>query len=173
LGGNGSGKSTLLQVISGYLSPSEGNILWSHHDQKIETTDIFKSVSLCTPLLSLYDEFTLRENVAFFLQFKTLRNSQSIDQFMDAIELEKQSEKQLKFFSSGMRQRVKLGLAILAETPVLLLDEPTSHLDKKAILWYQKILEQNTSDRSIFIASNSDQNEIFMCRQEVIVENYK
>ncbi len=102
--------------------------------------------------------------VEFFLQFKKLKDGVDVKSFSEIIELEKHNNKQLQHFSSGMRQRVKLGLAILADTPLLLLDEPVSHLDKNAILWYQKLLQNNISNRTLFVASNSQADEIFLCR---------
>ncbi len=97
----------------------------------------------------------------------------SASEFVSTIQLEKQQDKQLGYYSSGMRQRVKLGLALLADTPLLLLDEPTSHLDTNAIKWFQDLLSENTEDRTLFVASNSHQDEIFMCTENISVEDFK
>ena len=173
LGGNGSGKSTLLQIISGYLTPGEGEIHWMHNQKNIETDQVFRYVSLATPFLNLYDDFTLNENVSFFLQFKKFRNGITSKDFVSLIELEKQQDKQLAHFSSGMRQRVKLGLAILADTPLLLLDEPTSHLDAHAVKWFQQMLSDHVQNRSLFVASNSHAEEIFLCNSQIDVQRFK
>lgn len=167
LGGNGSGKSTFLQLLAGFLVPGSGNISWKIGGKEIEVDQVYRYVSIATPFLTLYDQFTLKENVEFFLQFKKLKDGVDVKSFSEIIELEKHNDKQLQHFSSGMRQRVKLGLAILADTPLLLLDEPVSHLDKNAILWYQQLLQNNISNRTLFVASNSQADEIFMCREKM------
>lgn len=123
--------------------------------------------------MSLYDDFTLRENIAFFQKFKSLRGNISLNDFAQKIQLEKHIDKQLKHYSSGMKQRVKLGLAILADTPLLLLDEPTSHLDANATNWYQTLLQENIAGRSLFVASNSHDDEIFLCKDRIVMEDFK
>jgi ABC-2 type transport system ATP-binding protein len=173
LGGNGSGKSTLLQIISGYLTPGEGEVYWTENNNRTAPEEIYKSVSLCTPFLNLYDDFTLLENVEFFLRFKKFRDGITCDSFAEHIELNKHQHKMLRHYSSGMRQRVKLGLAILADTKLLLLDEPTSHLDSNAVQWFQKMLALHASNRSIFVASNSHKEETFLCREEIVIDTFK
>ena len=72
-----------------------------------------------------------------------------------------------------MKQRVKLGLAILSDTPILLLDEPTSNLDSNAILWYQNLIQKNLENRITFVASNNQKDESFFCEREIKIEDYK
>jgi ABC-type multidrug transport system ATPase subunit len=173
IGGNGSGKSTLLQILSGYLSPSAGSISWQLNNTPVRVEELYKQLSWATPYVSVYDEFTLKENVEFFLKFKSLRNGMGVNEFAEIVQLQNQINKPLKQYSSGMRQRVKLGLAILADTPLLLLDEPTSHLDAHYSKWYQTILSENQTNRTIFIASNNNADEIFLCKQNIEVERWK
>jgi len=173
LGGNGSGKSTLLQIISGYLSPSEGRIVWEKKEGKVSPDVVFREMTWCTPALSLFDDLTLDENVAFFLQFKSLRHNLSTAEFADRIGLKAHQNKALHHYSSGMKQRVKLGLAILGNSDLLLLDEPTSHLDAAAIAWYQNLLKEEKEGRSIFIASNREEAETFLCTRNITVQDYK
>lgn len=150
-------------MISGFLVPGTGNITWMHEGKEIEVDQVFRYISIATPFLALYDQFTLKENVEFFLRFKKLRDGIDEKSFAEIIGLEKHFDKQLQHFSSGMRQRMKLGLAILADTPLLLLDEPVSHLDKNAVKWYQNLLQNNIAGRTLFVASNSQTEEIFLC----------
>jgi ABC-type multidrug transport system ATPase subunit len=173
LGGNGSGKSTLLQIFSGFLTPSEGRISWVENEKSIAVDQVYKHVALATPYSALYEDFTLEENVKFFLNFKELSCGNNPEAFAELVGLEKHRHKALKFYSSGMRQRVKLGLAILAKSDILLLDEPVSHFDAKAIDWYQQLLSANANNRSVFIASNSNAAEIFSCKRSFAVEDFK
>ncbi len=173
IGSNGSGKSTLAQIISGFLSSSEGDVRWNLDRDNITRDSLYRHVSLCTPLMQLWDDFTLAENFEFFSRFKATRGNLSIDTFCSTIGLEHFKHRALKHCSSGMRQRVKLGLAILADTPLLILDEPCSHLDAAAIAWYQQLLESNALDRTIIVASNNDARELFMCTEHLDITAYK
>jgi ABC-type multidrug transport system ATPase subunit len=173
LGSNGSGKSTLLQIISGYLTPSTGIVHWKDEQNTYSVDTIFQHVAIASPAMGLYDDFTLRENIAFFQNFKPLRNNITLKDVAERIELSKHIDKPLKHFSSGMKQRVKLGLAILSDTSLLLLDEPTSHLDANATKWYQNLLTEEVQGRSLYVASNSHEEEIFLCKERIIMEDFK
>lgn len=173
LGSNGSGKSTLLQIFSGYLTPSEGKIIWKQNDQMIGVQDVYKQVALATPYMTLYEDFTLRENIQFFSSFKSFKNNLNLLEVADKMGLLAQIDKPLKFYSSGMKQRVKLGLAIMSDTKVLLLDEPSSHLDANAILWYQKLVEEFSLDRIICVASNKEETETLFCNKQLEVADFK
>ncbi len=173
LGNNGSGKSTLLQIISGYLTPSEGSISWTNRNQKIGVAEVYRSVSLATPYMAVYDEFTLKENYEFFTAFKSLQRISSATEFAEEVGLGHALNKPLKEFSSGMRQRVKLGLAIIADSDFLLLDEPSSHLDAKAIDWYNQLVQKYAADRIIFVASNKEESEIPFCNRRIDILDFK
>jgi len=173
VGNNGSGKSTLLQIIAGYLSPTRGEITWTKSEKPIPRDEVFRHVSMCSPAIQLWDELTLHENISLFLEFKNLPGCNGVVDFANTIQLEKHLTQPLKIFSSGMKQRVKLGLAILSDAPILLLDEPCSHLDHAAVEWYQNLLQNNVADRIVLVASNRDQRETFLCKQEIDVNLHK
>jgi ABC-type multidrug transport system ATPase subunit len=173
LGSNGSGKSTLLQVIAGNLIASEGNLNYQIADSKIEEENIYKHISFAAPYLELFEEFTLAESIDFQGQFKPFYEGLNSQQIIELVQLAKAKNKQLKYFSSGMKQRVKLALAILCDTPLLLLDEPTSNLDKKAIDWYQKLINDYSKNRLIIVCSNQQEYEYPFCNKELSIEDYK
>lgn len=174
LGGNGSGKSTLLQLIAGNFIPSEGEICYTCDNTTIAAENIYKKLSIATPYLDLFEEFTLVESVEFHSKFKPFREGLEAKQIIALMELEKAKDKQLKYFSSGMKQRVRLALAILSNTPLLLLDEPTSNLDKNAIAWYQQFIQAYSKNRLIIVASNQLEYEYAsFCNISLNVEDYK
>lgn len=173
LGANGSGKSTLLQVIAGNLTHSEGNCKFQISDSIVETENVFKHLSYCAPYLDLFEEFTLTESIEFQEKFKPFQAGLDLKKIIELTELEKSKDKQLKYYSSGMKQRVRLALAILADTPLLLLDEPTSNLDKKAIEWYQKLVTDYSKNRLIIVASNQQEYEYPFCNKQLNIEEYK
>ena len=175
LGSNGSGKSTLLQVIAGNLTHSEGEVQFNVQNSKfkIEDEDRFKHLSYCAPYLDLFEEFTLTESIEFQEKFKPFQAGLDVKKIIELAELEKSKDKQLKYYSSGMKQRVRLALAVLADTPLLLLDEPTSNLDKKAIDWYQKLVPEFSKNRLIIVASNQQEYEYPFCTKQLNLEEYK
>ncbi len=168
LGANGSGKSTLLQVIAGSAMASEGNVEYS---QEPET--IYKHLSIAAPYLELFEEYTLRESIDLQAKFKPYRDQLSTDAIIATLEMENAANKEVKYFSSGMKQRLKLGLAILSDVPLLLLDEPCSNLDHASVQWYQALLQKHSANRLIIVCSNRQKDEYSFCKQELLVENYK
>lgn len=172
IGANGSGKSTLLQIIAGNLTPTVGKISYqSNHLAQIPVENWYKNIVLATPYLELIEEFTLLELVNFQMKFKKLQNNLSPEDFIQQIGLEKALQKPIKFFSSGMKQRLKLGLAFYADTSVILLDEPTTNLDRQGFAWYQSEIQKNLH-RLLIICSNQPA-EYEACTKQLDIMQYK
>jgi ABC-type multidrug transport system ATPase subunit len=166
IGANGSGKSTLLQILSGFLVQTNGEISYSINNANIEENEIFKHISICAPYQELIEEFSLSEYIEFHFKFKTKIDVSLFNEMLEDSGLNKSLNKQLKYFSSGMKQRVKLLLALGSNTPILLLDEPTSNLDKQGVDWYLKYVQISKESRLIIIASN-DTIEYSFCEHTV------
>lgn len=133
---------------------SEGTLTYSLDGQPIESDAIFKLVSIATPYMELIDEFTLNEQVAFHFKSRPALNNLSHAQIIERMYLAEAGDKYISNFSSGMKQRLKLGLAFFTDTPALFLDEPGTNLDRQAFTWYLENLEQACANRLVFIASN-------------------
>jgi ABC-type multidrug transport system ATPase subunit len=172
LGINGSGKSTLLQVISGSLSPSSGQLIYRFEEKEIPIEEVFKYLSIAAPYLELIEEFTLVEILDFHFQFKARLNNLTNEQLIKLLNMESSAKKQLKYFSSGMKQRVKLVLALCSDTPILLLDEPTSNLDEQGIDWYKSLINQFTNNRLVIVCSNQA-HEYEFCGYQLKISNFK
>ncbi len=172
LGPNGSGKSTLLQIIAGNLSSSQGNINYFSATGKIAIEDVFKKLSWAAPYIELIEEFTLIELINFHFRFKPLLPGFDSKSVIGLLGLESSKNKAIKFFSSGMKQRTKLALAFCADTPVLLLDEPTSNLDSTGVAWYLELVEQFAQERLLIICSNQE-SEYSFCRNRLHILDYK
>lgn len=171
-GSNGSGKSTLLKCISGAVPISSGKIEYILNDKRIEESDWFSTLSISAPYMELPEEFTLSELLTFHFKFKKPLHNITIDEILEKIYLKEHSTKQVGQFSSGMKQRVKLGLALFSDVPLILLDEPTSNLDQKGIAWYQEMISEFKGDRIIIICSN-EEREYSFCDQKIALENFK
>lgn len=173
-GGNGSGKSTLLQVISGFVSPNEGHVAFSFSGQSIQdATDLKDHISFASPYLQLIEDLTLEEMIAHAKLFKPFLNGLDVAELIRLIDLQHARHKFIRQFSSGMKQRLKLGLAILADTPVLLLDEPVSNLDRSAIAWYRSLISTHTQERTVIVCSNAIEDEHFFCDTALNIMDYK
>jgi ABC-2 type transport system ATP-binding protein len=168
IGNNGSGKSTLLQIISGYANLSKGTIDWGEYD----TNNIFQQISLAAPYLELVEEFTTIEQCLFHDKFKPLRKDLSIEQVIEMIGLKSARNKQIRYFSSGMKQRLKLALAIFSECPILLLDEPCSNLDKEGYALYHELVQKYAKHKLIIVGSN-DTQEYDFCTKHINLMDYK
>jgi ABC-type multidrug transport system ATPase subunit len=172
VGPNGCGKSTLLQALWGQLPQSAGTIKYTRSNHIVDGSDVFKQLSIATPYMDLIEEFTLLEMVEFHFKFKKLRNGLSTYDFLELLELEPAKNKTLDKFSSGMRQRVKLGLAFYSDVQAVFLDEPTTNLDNASTQWYLKNLHSLPKDMLIFIASNQA-HEYPNDAKKIEILNYK
>jgi|SRR5688572_18893605 len=167
-GPNGSGKSTLLQVIAGAIVASEGTVTYYASGNKIEPDNMFRHLSIAAPYQELIEEMTLSEFLRFHQTFKPLISSITISSIIEMINLEDASGKQIRYFSSGMKQRVKLAQAFFSDTPVLLLDEPCTNLDEDGIQLYHHLISSYTVNRTIIVSSN-DAGEYGFCREKIIM----
>ena len=172
LGPNGSGKSTLLKVLSGHLSPSKGSLLFEHQGKKIEPDSVYRHISYAAPYIELIEEFTLEEALKFHAGLKPLAPGFTPAKLYELLALPRARAKEIRFFSSGMKQRVKLALAVCSDTPVLLLDEPATNLDVQGIEWYKKLVAEYAADRLVVIASN-DPHDAEFCPLHLNIMDYK
>ncbi|MBK7112970.1 MAG: ABC transporter ATP-binding protein [Flavobacteriales bacterium] len=173
LGPNGSGKSTLLQVIGGAIIPTKGTIEHRLNGEVVPQEEVYRHVAIASPYLGLYEELSLAQIIEFHRGFKPLRAGLGVQDVARIAYLEQALEKPVQHFSSGMKQRLKLALAILSDTPLLLLDEPASNLDADAIAWYRELLGKHLDGRTLLVASNRQAAEHDFCTAQVEVGNYK
>jgi ABC-type multidrug transport system ATPase subunit len=172
-GSNGSGKSTLLKICASYLSPTLGNIRYLEADTEITINKIHHYITYAAPYMELPEEFTPLEILDFHLSFKTLYNNMSKEEFLDFIGLSSSATKPVNKFSSGMKQRMKLGLAILSKSDLLLLDEPAINLDSAGIELYHNMINKFGNGRIILVCSNNISEEFSFCQTAINVNDYK
>lgn len=173
LGNNGSGKSTMLQVIAGIILPSKGDVHYHYKEEKLPPDKVFRYLSLATPYLEIIEEFTLFQHLNFHRKLKPFKNKLNNYQILDILGENFDAAKHINKYSSGMKQRLKLALAILSDTPLLLLDEPATNLDDEGIAWYQQLLNDFSNDRLIIICSNRHLEEYLICNHSLEMEDYK
>jgi ABC-type multidrug transport system ATPase subunit len=161
-GPNGSGKSTLLQFIAGALMPSEGKIAYYTLDDEPKT-EFFPFLSIAAPYLETIEEMTANEFFSFHHQFKPLMSGMTFSHILEKVGLKDAADKQIRYYSSGMKQRLKLAQAFFSDTPILLLDEPTTNLDGSGIAMYQELIKDFAAERLLIISSN-DPMEYSFCQ---------
>ena len=171
-GPNGSGKSTLLQALSGAMYINEGNIQYSIDNIQYSNEVVYKQVSICAPYLELVEEMTLREFLDFHHGFKPFLQGLTTDSIIAAIGLEKAVNKQIRYYSSGMKQRVKLAQCIFSDTAIVLLDEPCTNLDAAGIKLYHSLITAYCKDRLVVVSSN-DEVEYRFCGERINMGDYK
>jgi ABC-type multidrug transport system ATPase subunit len=187
-GPNGSGKSTLLQVLSGAMQVSEGNLQYTEKsqipiaigtkvnrqngEQSFNGENIYQQVSICAPYLEVVEEMSLIEFLLFHQNFKPLLPGISLEKIILLLGLEKTAKKQIRYFSSGMKQRVKLAQCIFSDTSIVLLDEPCTNLDLDGIHLYHRLMDEYCKDRLVIVSSN-DEVEYRFCEHRMSIMDYK
>jgi len=171
-GNNGSGKSTLLQIISGAVQHSEGEIIYQHNGITFPAEQHHRHIAMAAPYLELPEEMTLVEFLQFHVSFKPYLPGLTPKQIIAILGLEKASSKQLRNFSSGMKQRVKLAQAILSDVALVLLDEPCTNLDAEGISLYHRLINDYCADRLVIVSSN-DEVEYKFCQYKISIMDYK
>jgi len=170
-GPNGSGKSTLLQAIGGMLQLSEGTLrFYTDVSNFLETP--YRYFSFCAPYLDVIEEMTLLEFLQFHQHFKNLIPGLSVHDVVESIGLKAAAGKQIRYYSSGMKQRVKLAQALFSDTPVVLLDEPCTNLDAAGIALYHALIEQYCKNRLVVVCSN-DEVEYRFCTARISILDFK
>jgi ABC-type multidrug transport system ATPase subunit len=183
VGPNGSGKSTLLQAIGGALMLSEGGVAVSReleassykltaNSYKLEPDELYRSLAIAAPYLELIEELSVTELLTFHQQFKPFLPQVSIGEIIRIVGLEKSAHKQIRYYSSGMKQRVKLAQAIFSDVPLLLLDEPCTNLDAEGLALYLQLIKNYCQDRLVIVSSN-DIAEYGFCNKQVNILDFK
>ncbi|MFC3200138.1 ATP-binding cassette domain-containing protein [Parapedobacter deserti] len=172
LGPNGSGKSTLLQVIASSLTPSAGSVSYTSRHGNVEPDQVYRHLSLAAPYMELVEEFTLVEQIRFHFSHKAYLQGFDEQALLELMGLDRAKDRPIKYFSSGMKQRVKLSLACCADVPLLLLDEPTTNLDQKGVAWYQHLVRETSGGRLLLVCSNHEREYDF-CDHTIDVTHYK
>jgi ABC-type multidrug transport system ATPase subunit len=168
-GANGAGKSTLLQVIAGAILNTEGTVQFSN-EKIIASENMYTQLAFASPYLELIEELTATELLNFHSTFKPL--TKSIDAVLEEVTLKAAANKQIRYFSSGMKQRLKLAQAFFSDTPILLLDEPTTNLDEDGITLYHRLINNYAMDKLVIVSSN-DKQEYGFCEEVIAIGDYK
>lgn len=163
-GANGSGKSTLLEIAAGIRRPDRGSVSMMLGGTSVPAECFLLHGAFISPRTLPYDELTGIENIRFSLRSSV--PAHTIDEMLERVSLLPHANKRVRHYSTGMRQRLKIAMAILNDPAVLFLDEPGSNLDDqgKAILY--SLVDETRNSRIILIATN-EPAERALCGKEI------
>lgn len=164
IGPNGSGKSTLAKILAGLLRPDTGDVELQLDSQTVERVDIPFHCGFVAPYLTLYDEFTPHELLSMHGAFHGIQlQSDSCDEIIQRVGLGARATSRVRTFSSGMRQRVALALAVSLDPPVLVLDEPSTTLDEGGRSVLTTEIQRAAQRGAIILIATNDSRERDMC----------
>lgn len=172
LGANGSGKSTFLKCAYGALSLTEGRIEYQAKDGSLSPTEAAHRMGYSAPYFELIEELSAVEFLNTLQKFRPFQKDWESQQILEACLLEHAAKKRIADFSSGMKQRLRLGVAVLSEVDLVILDEPSSNLDKEGLAWYQRFLEAHLNNRTLLVGTNYSEDEAFLCDQKLLITDY-
>jgi len=171
-GANGSGKSTLLKLLSGHSTPSKGTISFFKNETEINISGVYESITFCAPYIELIEEMTVSELLKFHHGLRPFSNHANMLEVLKDLPFKGLADKRIGELSSGMKQRIKLMLAILTDTSVILLDEPGSNLDQSGKKWFEDLLRIHMQDKIVIIASN-EEDDLRLVESIISMEDYK
>jgi ABC-type multidrug transport system ATPase subunit len=141
--------------VTGAMQPVEGTVEFYDGVSKLENDVIWKSIGFVSPYQELPEDLTLTELIDFQRQMESQPKDDDLyEELVHLFRMEKECDKQLRFFSTGMKQKAKFILNLSRSRPIWILDEPTSNLDPASVYYFWKFIQENKMDRLILVASN-------------------
>ncbi len=171
-GPNGSGKSSLAQIISSYSTPTSGDIKFVLGAKELPQNEVFELLNYAAPYVELIEEFTLNELLNLHFKLKKPVSGLSKSDILNLSKLENAADKEIRNFSSGMKQRLKIGLALTTNSELIILDEPMTNLDEGGVSWYLDMIEKFAKDKLLIICSNQTREYVF-CEETLNLMDWK
>ncbi|MEW6244779.1 MAG: ABC transporter ATP-binding protein [Bacillota bacterium] len=154
-GANGSGKSTLLKILAGLLLPTSGQVEMEIDGRSLTAAQRRRLTGWVSPELTLYDELSARENLSFFARVRGVTlDVRTLDSTLSRLGLTQRADDPLSTYSSGMKQRVKYGFAIMHRPPFLFLDEPGTTMDESGARLLADIIDEQKRHGLVVLATN-------------------
>jgi ABC-2 type transport system ATP-binding protein len=172
LGPNGAGKSTTMNILTGYLSSTEGTVKVAGMDILEHPAEIKKKIGYLPENPPLYMDMTVKEYLSFTGEIKKIpkaEKNERMNRIMATVGIEDVSKRLIKNLSKGYKQRVGLAQAMIGDPEVLIMDEPTAGLDPKQILEIRDLITELGKDRTIILSSHILPEVSAVCKRVLII----
>lgn len=164
-GMNGAGKSTLLRVLAGLLKPSSGSVQWTLDNEEIKKNNLKDFLGFAAPYIQLYEELTVRENLTFLKNVRSLELPGSIEEFLIPFGAQSFPDMHFGELSTGQQQRVKLAAAVMHNPKILLMDEPGSNLDESGKIIVQQLVKKFSNSGQMVVIASNQKEELALCNE--------
>lgn len=175
LGPNGAGKSTTMNIITGYISSTEGTVTVDGSEILAEPKKTKQKIGYLPELPPLYVEMTVRKYLEFMFDLKRVKlpKKEHVDEVMRLVGLEQHGKRLIKNLSKGYRQRVGFAQALLGNPPVIILDEPTVGLDPQQIIEIRKLIKSLGKKHTVIFSSHVLSEISATCDRIIIIAGGK
>ena len=173
LGPNGAGKSTTMNIITGYLSASDGSVTVDGLDTLDHPNEVKRKIGYLPEQPPLYQDMTVKEYLNFMYELKkvTLPKKKHLDEICSLVKIENVYGRLIANLSKGYRQRVGIAQALLGNPPVLILDEPTVGLDPKQIIEIRNLVQNLGRSHTVILSSHILPEVQAVCERVVVINN--
>lgn len=176
LGPNGAGKSTTMNMITGFIEPTEGQIIVNGYDISKKPRKAKKQIGYMPEGTPLYTELTVREFVSYMADLKSVKSKQRkemVEKTISETGLKEVENKLIRNLSRGYKQRVSLAGALVGEPEVIILDEPTVGLDPKQITEIRNLIKNLGKKHTVILSSHILSEVSQICERVVIINHGK
>ena len=170
LGPNGSGKTTLLRLLCGLVQPTEGQVVWKCDEFELSPVKARPLLGAVLPDCEPYKELTAEENLRLVANLRGV-SSESVSEWLEQVGLANARNQLVREFSSGMKLRLKLAMALIHEPMALLLDEPTAMLDEQGRQLVAELVAEQKRKGIVVIATNDERDVGYGEQQVILGEN--
>ena len=173
LGPNGAGKSTTMNILTGYISATQGSVTVDGHDILEEPNEVKRRIGYLPEQPPLYPDMTVREYLSFVFDLKKVDKDKEghLSDCMTLVKLDTVADRRIKNLSKGYKQRVGLAQALLGNPEILILDEPTVGLDPKQIIEIRDMIKKLGKNHTVILSSHIMQEISAVCERVVIIAN--
>jgi len=173
LGPNGAGKSTTLRILAGFLGATSGKVRVNGHDLAEASLEARASLGYMPEAAPLYPELRVREYLDFRAQLKKVpraKRSACIERALERANLREVSETTIGHLSKGFRQRVGLADALVADPPLLILDEPTAGLDPNQVREVRALIKELAADHTVLLSTHILSEVEATCQRALVID---
>ena len=172
-GANGSGKSTLLRVLAGVLRPSAGSAALYSGGRRIASDIHPLHVGLVSPDLNLYEDLTARENLTFLASARIVKpRTERLGELLERVRLQERADERVRTYSTGMKQRLKLAAALLADPHLMLLDEPAVNLDAEGRMVMARVVASIRDAGKLAVVATNRSDDASLAGRTLCVQDY-